>query len=155
VVAEAVAQEVGLDDFRANLLPEDKLEAVAQLVEEYGAVGMVGDGVNDAPAMARATLGIAMGAAGTDQALETADIALMGDDLALVPQLVHLSRWAMGIVRQNLAAALLVKGLFLALAVAGMATLWMAVFADTGVALLVVLNSMRLLRWKPGRQGRS
>jgi len=119
VVAEAVAQEVGLDDFRANLLPEDKLEAVAQLVEEYGAVGMVGDGVNDAPAMARATLGIAMGAAGTDQALETADVALMGDDLALVPQLVRLSRWAMGIVRQNLAAALL------------------------------VLNAMRLLRWKP------
>jgi Cd2+/Zn2+-exporting ATPase len=92
-----------------------------------------------------------MGAAGTDQALETADVALMGDDLRLVPHLVRLSRRAMAIVRQNVAAALLVKGLFLALALAGRTTLWMAVFADTGVALLVVLNAMRLLRWRPAR----
>ena len=149
VVAEAVAREIGLDGFRANLLPEDKVRAVAQLVEEHGAVGMVGDGVNDAPALARATVGMAMGVAGTDQALETADVALMGDDLRRIPQLVRLSRWAMGVVRQNVAAALGIKALFLALAVVGKATLWMAVFADTGVALLVVLNAMRLLRWRP------
>ncbi len=148
-VARAVAGQLGLDGFHANLLPEEKLQAVTRLVEEHGAVAMVGDGVNDAPALARATVGIAMGAAGTDQALETADIALLGDDLRLVPHLVRLSRWALRIVRQNIAAALLVKGLFLALALAGRTTLWMAVFADTGVALLVVLNSMRLLRWRP------
>jgi Cd2+/Zn2+-exporting ATPase len=150
-VARAVASQLGLDGFQANLLPEEKLEAVARLVEAHGAVAMVGDGVNDAPALARATVGIAMGAAGTDQALETADVALMGDDLRLVPHLVRLSRRAMAIVRQNVAAALLVKGLFLALALAGRTTLWMAVFADTGVALLVVLNAMRLLRWRPAR----
>lgn len=148
-VARAVAGRLGLDGFHANMLPEDKLEAVARLVETHGTVAMVGDGINDAPALARATVGIAMGAAGTDQALETADIALMGNDLRLVPQLVFLSRQAMSIVRQNLAAALLVKGLFLALALAGRTTLWMAVFADTGVALLVILNAMRLLRWRP------
>ncbi|MGC8838215.1 MAG: heavy metal translocating P-type ATPase [Anaerolineae bacterium] len=148
-VAQVVAGEVGLDAFHANLLPEEKLEAVARLVEAHGVVAMVGDGVNDAPALARATVGIAMGAASTDQALETADVALMGDDLRLVPHLVRLSRWMMGIVRENVAAALLVKALFLALALAGRTTLWMAVFADTGVALLVVLNAMRLLRWRP------
>lgn len=149
VVAWAVAGQLGLDGVHANLLPEEKLEAVARLVEVHGAVAMVGDGVNDAPALARATVGIALGAAGTDQALETADVALMGDDLRLVPHLVRLSRWAMAVVRQNVAAALLVKGLFLALALAGRTTLWMAVFADTGVALLVVLNAMRLLGWRP------
>lgn len=148
-VARAVAGQLGLDDVHANLLPEEKLEAVARLVEAHGAAAMVGDGVNDAPALARATVGIALGAAGTDQALETADVALMGDDLRLIPHLVRLSRWAMAVVRQNIAAALLVKGLFLALALAGRTTLWMAVFADTGVALLVVLNAMRLLRWRP------
>ncbi|NLE75587.1 MAG: cadmium-translocating P-type ATPase [Chloroflexi bacterium] len=147
VVAQAVAQQAGLDDYRANLLPEAKVQAVAELAAAHGAVGMVGDGVNDAPALARATLGLAMGAAGTDQALETADVALMGDDLRLIPRLIALSRGAMHIVRQNVAAALLVKFTFLVLALLGRSTLWMAVFADTGVAVLVVLNAMRLLRW--------
>lgn len=154
VVARAVARRLGLDDFHAGLLPEDKMEAIARLTEVHGAVAMVGDGVNDAPALARATLGIAMGAAGTHQALETADVALMGDDLRLVPHLVGLSRWTMRVVRQNIVAALLVKGLFLALALVGKTTLWMAVFADTGMALLVVLNAMRLLRWRPAMSRR-
>lgn len=148
-VARAVAGRLGLDGFHANMLPEEKLEVLARLVEAHGAVAMVGDGINDAPALARATVGIAMGAAGTDRAMETADVALMGNDLRLVPQLVHLSRRTMSIVHQNLSIALLVKGLFLALALAGRTTLWMAVFADTGVALLVILNAMRLLRWRP------
>lgn len=144
-VAERVARAAGVDEFRAELLPEQKVEAVADLLARYGTVAMVGDGVNDAPALARASVGIAMGAAGSDVALETADVALMGDDLWGVPRAVRLGRRTVAIIRQNVAFSLATKAAFLALAVAGLATLWMAVFADVGVSLLVILNGMRLL----------
>jgi Cd2+/Zn2+-exporting ATPase len=143
--ARAIAAQVGVDEFRANLLPEDKVGAIDALLAEYGRVAMVGDGVNDAPALARATVGIAMGAAGTDTALETADIALMADDLSRLPLAMRLSRRALGVIKQNIGLSLLIKALFLALALPGYATLWMAVFADMGASLIVILNGMRLL----------
>ncbi|HNS50590.1 MAG TPA: heavy metal translocating P-type ATPase [Anaerolineae bacterium] len=145
--ARAVGQSVGVE-VRAGLLPEHKVTAIEALLDRHGAVAMVGDGVNDAPALARATVGIAMGAAGTDAALETADVALMGDDLSLLPFAVRLSRQARRVVAQNVVLALGIKALFLALALAGLATMWMAVFADVGASLLVTLNGMRLLRQK-------
>lgn len=144
-VAEQVARAAGVDEFQAGLLPEQKVEAVADLLARYGTVAMVGDGVNDAPALARASVGIAMGAAGSDVALETADVALMGDDLWGVPHAVRLGRRTVAVIRQNVAFSLVTKAAFLALAIAGLATLWMAVFADVGVSLLVILNGMRLL----------
>jgi Cd2+/Zn2+-exporting ATPase len=146
--ARAIAAEVGVDAFHAGLLPEHKVEAVEGLLDQYGRVGMVGDGINDAPALARATLGIVMGAAGSDAALETADIALMGDDLTKLPFTMRLSRRALAIIRQNIAFSLLIKAVFLALALAGAATLWMAVFADMGASLLVTLNGMRVLGYR-------
>jgi Cd2+/Zn2+-exporting ATPase len=147
--AQAIAAQIGIDEVQANLLPGDKVNAVEALLTEHGAVAMVGDGVNDAPALARATVGIAMGGAGSDQALETADIALMGDDLRLLPFVVRLSRQTRAVIVQNVAFSLAVKAAFLALALAGAATLWMAVFADVGASLLVILNGMRLLRATP------
>lgn len=144
--AERVAREAGIDEVRAELLPHQKVAAVEDLLAHYGTVAMVGDGVNDAPALARASVGIAMGAVGSDVALETADVALMGDDLQGLPYAVGLGRRVVGIVRQNIALSVGMKALFLALAVAGVATLWMAVFADVGVSLLVVLNGMRPLK---------
>jgi len=144
--AARVAGEVGVDDVRAGLLPAAKVDAVASLREQYGGVAMVGDGINDAPALASATVGIAMGAAGTAQALETADVALMGDDLRLLPFLLRLSRATMNTIRANVALSLGIKAAFLVLVLLGMGSLWLAVFADVGASLLVTLNGMRLLR---------
>jgi len=144
--ASVVGAETGVDEVRAELLPEDKVAAVESLVAEFGAVAMVGDGVNDAPAMARATLGIAMGAVGSDAAIETADIALMADDLAKLPWLIRHSRRTLVIIRQNIGFSLAIKGLFTVLTFVGVASLWGAIAADMGASLLVVMNGLRLLR---------
>ncbi len=145
-LAAVIGQQVGVDEVRAGLLPADKVAALEELLTEHGQVAMVGDGVNDAPALARATIGIAMGTAGSDTALETADIALMADDLSKLVYAMKLSRQTLGIIRQNIVFALVVKAAFMALALIGVATLWMAVFADMGASLIVILNGMRLLR---------
>jgi Cd2+/Zn2+-exporting ATPase len=144
--ARAIAAEAGVDEYRCELLPEDKVEAIGRLVREHKNVAMVGDGVNDAPAMAAATFGIAMGAMGTDAALETADVALMSDDLAKLPWLIRHSRRTLRNIQQNISFALGLKLVFIILTMFGLATLWMAIAADTGVTLLVVLNSLRLLK---------
>ena len=148
VTADAIAREVGIDEVHAELLPEDKVKAVEGLVAKYGTVAMVGDGVNDAPAMARASFGIAMGAIGSDAAIETADIALMTDDLSKLPWLVRHSRRTLSVIRQNIGFSLGVKVVFVVLTFAGFATLWGAIAADVGASLLVVANALRLLRSK-------
>jgi len=150
--AKAVGEKVGIDEIDANLLPEDKLETVDRLVKQHGGVGMVGDGVNDAPALARATIGFAMGAAGTDTALETADVALMQDDLRGVPELVQLSRRTARTLKINIALSIGIKVVFFGLALVGVATLWMAVFADMGASLIVAANGLRILRFTPSMQ---
>ena len=146
--AEAIAGQVGIDEAWGNLLPEDKLNVITTLLGDgrRGRVGMVGDGINDAPALARADIGFAMGAAGTDTAIETADVALMDDDLRKIPTFVRLSRATASILKQNIALALGIKAVFLVLTFTGQATLWMAVFADMGASLIVVFNGLRLLR---------
>jgi Cd2+/Zn2+-exporting ATPase len=144
--ANAIAREIGVDEVRAELLPEDKVLAIEDLRRRYGTVAMVGDGVNDAPALATADVGIAMGAAGSDAALETADVALMADELLKIPYAVRLSRATVRNIRMNIAFSLGLKAVFLGLAVVGAATLWMAVVADMGASLIVIANGLRLLR---------
>lgn len=148
LTAKAIAKDVGIDDARGNLLPEDKLAVINEELAQHGTVGMVGDGINDAPALAKSSIGFAMGAAGTDTALETADVALMDDDLRKIPQFIRLSSKAARILKQNIVIALSIKAVFLVLAFMGIATLWMAVFADMGASLIVVFNGLRLLRNK-------
>lgn len=144
--AQAIAAQVGIDEARGDLLPGDKLQAIEALYAQGHRVGMVGDGINDAPALARSGIGFAMAAAGTDTAIETADVALMDDDLRKVPAFIRLSRHTSSILKQNIALALVIKAIFLGVTFAGLATMWMAVFADMGVSLLVVFNGLRLLR---------
>lgn len=146
--AQAIATSLNMTDVRASLLPAEKLMAIKDLRAQYGAVAMVGDGVNDAPALAAADVGIAMGGAGTDAALETADIALMGDDLTKLPYTIGLSRKTLRIIKENIIFALALKLVALLLVIPGWLTLWIAIFADMGATLLVVFNSLRLIKTK-------
>jgi Cd2+/Zn2+-exporting ATPase len=149
-VAASVSDQVGADEYRAGLLPEDKLRAVEELTRDHGPVAMVGDGINDAPALTAASVGIAMGAAGTDAAIQSADVALMSDDLARLPSAVTGARQATRVMRQNVVASLAIKAVFVVLAPLGLVTLVMAVAADMGMSLLVTLNGLRLLRERRG-----
>ncbi|MCH8979097.1 MAG: heavy metal translocating P-type ATPase [Armatimonadetes bacterium] len=149
--AAAIAAQAGIESVHAQLLPEDKVRWVAEMAEGGRTVAMVGDGVNDAPALARADVGVAMGAAGTDAAIETADVALMEDDLAALPRFLRLSRATWSVLWQNIAGSIAIKIVFIVLDFMGLATLWMAVFADMGVSLLVVFNGMRLLKFEARR----
>jgi Zn2+/Cd2+-exporting ATPase len=145
--ARATGSQVGIDDIRSAQLPQDKVSAVEELRHAHGAIAMVGDGVNDAPALAAADVGIVMGAMGSDAALETADIALMADELAKVPYTLRLSRATVSNIRVNVAISIGLKVAFVVMAVAGSATLWMAVLADTGASALVVANAVRLRKF--------
>ena len=144
--ARAVADDIGIDEVRAELLPQDKVTAIEELTAQHDVVAMIGDGVNDAPAMARAHFAIAMGAVGSDAAIETADIALMSDDIAKLPWLIKHSRHTMAIIHQNIGVALVTKVIFVGLTAAGMASMWGAIAADVGVSLAVVANALRLLK---------
>ncbi|HCC21262.1 MAG TPA: heavy metal translocating P-type ATPase, partial [Verrucomicrobiales bacterium] len=147
---DAIAEEAGLDEAFGDMMPEDKVTKLRGMIAQHGHVGMIGDGVNDAPALAIASVGIAMGAIGSDTAIETADVALMKDDLSKLAEAINLGKRTLSMIRFNIAFALLVKAVFLVLTFAGHATLWMAILADTGATLLVIVNSLRLL----GRSGK-
>lgn len=151
--ARAISKRLGVDEFKAELMPEDKVAFVRELESSGGRVAFVGDGVNDAPALAAATVGVAMGAAGTDVALETADVALMADDLSRLPFAIQISRATTRVLRQNIFFSIAIKAVFLLLALIGWATLWMAVAADMGASLAVILNGLRLLRVKHSGKG--
>ncbi len=144
--AKSIAAQAGIEDARANLLPEDKLVAIQALQKQYGPTAMIGDGINDAPALAQADIGFAMGGAGTDTAMEAADVVVMNDDLRRIPATVLLSRKTHAVLWQNITVALGIKAVFFGLAVFGSATMWMAVCADMGASILVVANGLRLLR---------
>jgi len=146
--ADAVAQSTGVDEYRAELLPEDKVAAVESMSAEFRNMAMVGDGINDAPAMATSGFGVAMGGMGTDVAIETADVALMSDDLAKLPWLIEHSRRTLRTIKVNVAFALGLKAAFIVLALFGWATLWMAIAADMGASLIVIFNGLRLLQVK-------
>jgi len=144
-VASAIAITLDLDTYYSELLPQDKVAAIKKIANEYGKVVMVGDGVNDAPALAMATVGIAMGVAGSDTALETADVALMTDDLSKLAYIIKLSHKTLAIIKQNIGFSILIKIIFLVFLLFGKGNLWLAVFADMGASLLVTLNGMRLM----------
>ncbi|ALT79164.1 heavy metal translocating P-type ATPase [Paucibacter sp. KCTC 42545] len=146
--AQAIAAQAGIAEARGNLLPEDKLAAIKELQQRHGPTGMTGDGINDAPALAQADIGFAMGGAGTHTAMEAADVIVMNDDLQRLPETIRLSRRTRSVLVQNIALALGIKGVFLLAALFGNASMWMAVFADMGASLLVVFNGLRLLRSK-------
>ncbi len=148
LTAQAIADQAGIDDARGNLLPEDKAEVMKTLRSQGSVVGMAGDGINDAPALAHADIGIAMGGMGTDTAIEAADVIIMDDDIQKVPLLIKLSRRTRKILTQNIAFALGIKLIFMGLTVVGIGTMWMAVFADMGASLIVVFNGLRLLKDK-------
>ena len=144
-IAKATATKLGIDEYHAGLLPEDKVRIIEELDKKYGKVVMVGDGVNDAPALAKSSVGIAMGAIGSDVALEAADIALMHDDISKLPYLLKLCKKTIGIIKENIFTSVAIKGSFAVLAFPGIVTLWMAVaFGDMGLSLLVIVNAMRL-----------
>ena len=144
--AQSIARQAGIDDARGDLLPEDKLAAIEEMQKRYGLTAMTGDGINDAPALARSDMGFAMGGAGTDTAMEAADVVIMNDDLRRIPETIRLSRRTRTVLLQNIVLALGVKAVFLVLAIFGTATMWMAIFADMGASLLVIFNGLRLLR---------
>ena len=147
--AEAAAREAGVDEFHAGLLPAQKVERVEALLESGRRLAFVGDGINDAPVLTRADVGIAMGALGSDAAIESADVVLMDDKPSKLPAAIRLSRRTMRIVRQNIAFALLVKGALLLLGAVGVANMWTAVFGDVGVTVLAILNAMRAMKKLP------
>lgn len=145
--AAVIAHQAGVDEARGNLLPEDKLLAIKAMQKKFGMTAMTGDGINDAPALAQSDIGVAMGAAGTDTAMEAADIVVMNDDLRRIAETVMLSRFTHQVLLQNITLSLAIKAAFLVLAIFGSASMWMAVFADMGASLLVVANGLRLLRY--------